>query len=372
MVVLLKENRWLVNEGAGVWHSSPPSKGAVRFHRTMPGYTPTPLVDLPALAQELGVRRVSVKDESARFGLPAFKALGVSYALYRLIQDRVDTHRRVDGFDALRQAAGDIAPLTVVTATDGNHGRALARFAALLGIPARVYVPDVVDQGEIDQIQAEQAHVIVVPGDYDGAVALAARYADAEPTVVLVQDTAWFGYQRIPQYIVDGYATMFAEVDEQLEEDRATLVVTPIGVGSLAQAAIAHYKSRRHPVSILGIEPGTAACVYASLRAGKLLSVETDATIMAGLNCGTPSLLAWPYLRDGLDVTTTVSDAQAAAAVEEFHRFGLQSGPCGAAGLPGLRTVAGAAGGRTALGLNRDSVIVLLSTEKSRPASPVE
>jgi diaminopropionate ammonia-lyase len=208
---------------------------------------------------------------------------------------------------------------------------------------------------------------VVVPEDYDKAVALAAEDADTRASAVLIQDTAWPGYEEIPQYIVDGYSTMFAEVDEQLGSDAASLVITPMGVGSLAQAVLTHYKSRGRAVTVLGVEPDTAACVRSSLLAGRPRSVATGSTVMAGLNCGTPSSLAWPLLRNGLDATTVVSDEQAAAAAAELEALAVPAGPCGAACVPAVRSLL-AADGRATLGLTSGSVVVLLSTEKFRPS----
>ena len=319
---------------------------------------------MPELAAEWNVRRVVVKDESARLGLPAFKALGVFYAIHRVLSDRA--RRSLDDLATLR-AAAQLQPLELVTATDGNHGRALAHVAGLLGLPCRVFVPDVVAPAAIESIRGEGAEVVVVPEDYDKAVALAAEDADTRATAVLIQDTAWPGYEEIPQYIVDGYSTMFAEVDEQLGSDAASLVVTPMGVGSLAQAVLTHYKSRGRAVTVLGVEPDTAACVRSSLLAGHPRSVATGSTIMAGLNCGTPSSLAWPLLRDGLDATTVVSDEQAAAAAAELEALAVPAGPCGAACVPAVRSLL-AADGRATLGLTSGSVVVLLSTEKFRPS----
>ncbi|MFK8849882.1 pyridoxal-phosphate dependent enzyme [Streptomyces sp. Ac-502] len=256
-----------------------------------------------------------------------------------------------------------------MTATDGNHGCALAHVARLLGVTARVVVPDVVASEAIEAIRREGADVVVVAEDYDTAVARAAADADARPDAVLVQDTAWDGYETIPQFIVDGYSTMFAEVDEQLASDTASLVVTPVGVGSLTQAVVTHYKSRGRRVTVLGVEPDSAACVQASLRAQRPVSVATGSTVMAGLNCGTPSSLAWPYLRDGLDASVTVTDTQALAATRRLMEAGISAGPCGAACVPAVRGVLADPTGREALGLTPDSVVVLLSTERSAPSA---
>ncbi|WP_033038087.1 diaminopropionate ammonia-lyase [Streptomyces monomycini] len=360
--------RWCAQPAAASWSCQPPPSQAAAFHRSLPGYRPTPLRDVPSLAVEWGVRRVAVKDESARLGLPAFKALGVFYAVYRVVQARLGTDVAPD-LGSLRAAAHRIPSLQLVTATDGNHGCALAHVARLLGVTARVVVPDVVASEAIEAIRREGAEVVVVAEDYDTAVARAAADADARPGAVLVQDTAWDGYETIPQFIVDGYSTMFAEVDEQLASDTASLVVTPVGVGSLTQAVVTHYKSRGRRVSVLGVEPDSAACVQASLRARRPVSVATGSTVMAGLNCGTPSSLAWPYLRDGLDASVTVTDTQALAASRRLMEAGISAGPCGAACVPAVRGVLADLAGREALGLTPDSVVVLLSTERSAPSA---
>ncbi|GAA3940798.1 diaminopropionate ammonia-lyase [Actinomadura viridis] len=367
---VLTTRSWFFNPHARAWTCPPPPPGAARFHSRLPGYAPTPLVEIPELAREWGVRSVMVKDESERLGLPAFKALGVSYAVCRVVCRLAGVTAPPATLDALREMVSSLPPMELVTATDGNHGRALARFARSLGIPARVLVPDVAGAPAAEAIRAEGAHVIVVAGDYDTAVRRAAREAGSRPGAVLVQDTAWPGYEDVPQWIVDGYSTLLAEIDARLGGEPPALVVVPMGVGSLAQAVVTHYRSRgtEPPTALLGVEPDTAACVHAGLAAGRYRSVPTGSTIMAGLNCGTPSSLAWPYLRNGLDAAVTVSDGQAAAAARELAGHGVPAGPCGAACLAGVRAVLTepGLGGRAALGLGPDSTVVLLSTESPR------
>lgn len=349
---------WLVRPSARTWRCDPAPAEVRGFHTTLPGYSPTPLNELPDLASELGVGRVFVKDESCRLGLPAFKALGASWAVHRTLAERAASGR----------APG---PVTLVTATDGNHGRAVARTARLLGQRAHVFVPRGVHAQAVSAIAAEQAKVTEVEGAYDEAVRLAARAA-AAPDAVLVQDTAWPGYERIPGWIVEGYSTLCAEIDEQLAAQGAAdgpdLVSIPVGVGSLAQAVITHHRS--HPSgrapSLLSVEPETAACVLESLTLGEPVSVTTGDTTMAGLNCGTPSSIAWPYLHGGLDAAVAIPDADSAHAAARLAALGVSSGPCGAAALAGPRAVltgAGAETRRTALGLEATSVVVLLSTE---------
>ncbi|MFJ2030108.1 diaminopropionate ammonia-lyase [Streptosporangium sp. NPDC087985] len=319
------------------------------FHAGLPGYGPTPLTELPALAGDLGVGRVFVKDESSRLDLPAFKALGASWAIHRALSRRPPEAR-----------------VRLVTATDGNHGRAVARMARLLGHRAHIFVPDGVHGSAVAAITAEGARVTRIRGSYDETVRQAATAAD-EPDAVLVQDMAWPGYEQIPGWIVEGYSTLFAEIDAQLSDAGSPgLVVVPAGVGSLAQAAVTHYRSRPPAPALLSVEPDTAACVLASLTRRRPVSVETGVTTMAGLNCGTLSSLAWPYLRDGLDAAVAVTDADSAAAVRDLATLGVSSGPCGAASLAGVRaalTGTGNAERRAALDVGSHTIIVLLSTE---------
>ncbi|MBW5421095.1 diaminopropionate ammonia-lyase [Streptomyces sp. BG9H] len=354
---------WYARPTARKWTCAPPTAKAHPFHTALPDYAPTPLRELPALAAEFGVARVFVKDESARLGLPAFKALGASWAIHRILAERENGTVA----DSAR------APLCLVTATDGNHGRAVARMARQLGQRAHVFVPEGVHPAAVAAIEGEGAEVTAVAGSYDAAVRGAADAAGA-PGALLIQDTAWDGYEEIPALIVEGYETLFAEVDAQLAAAGAeypSLVAVPVGVGSLAQAAVTHYRGRPDttagpPPALLSVEPEAAACVLASLRAGRLTSVTTGVTAMAGLNCGTPSSLAWPVLRDGLDAAVAVSEVAGAAAERDLAALGVPSGPCGAASLAGVRAAlsgAGSAERRGELGLGPASTVVLISTE---------
>lgn len=333
---------WFSNPDASRWSSG---AGVVTrdFHRALPGYAQTPLVDLPGLAAELGVGRVLVKDESGRLGLPAFKVLGASWACTRVLD-------RTPG-------------ASLVTATDGNHGRAVARMASHLGTTATVFVPAVMLQETAALIEAEGARVCRVDGDYDEAVRAAAAHAAELGGRELVQDTAWPGYEEVPGWIVQGYDTLLDEVDEQLGRT-PDLVAVPVGVGSLAQAVVAHYRRPgRAGTRVLAVEPDTADCVITSLLTGTPASVPTGATVMAGLNCGTISSLAWPVLRDGLDAAVVVSDTEALRASSDLGSAGISSGACGAATLAGVRAALTSRTRRGQLDLPDDPVVVLLSTE---------
>ncbi|MFJ9176346.1 diaminopropionate ammonia-lyase [Streptomyces sp. NPDC102360] len=341
---------WFARPGARAWRCAPAPADVRDFHAALSGYAPTRLHELPELADELDVGRVLVKDESNRLGLPAFKALGASWAVHRAL-------------------AGTHGPVTLVTATDGNHGRAVARTARLLGQRAHVLVPRGVHPEAVAAIAGEGAEVTEVPGAYDEAVRRAAEVAAASDAL-LVQDTAWPGYERIPGWIVEGYSTLCAEVDEQLGVQEPDLVVVPVGVGSLAQAVVTYFRSRPsgHAPALLSVEPESAACVLESLARGEPVSVATGDTGMAGLNCGTPSTLAWPVLSEGLDAAVAVRDTDSARAAARLADLGVSCGPCGAAPLAGLRAALSGTGAherRAALGLGPASVVVLLSTEGS-------
>lgn len=369
---------WYSRPDARAWRCKSPPSDPEAFHRSMPGYQRTPLVDFPQLAREVRVGRVLVKDESWRLQLPAFKILGASWAVCRALSER-DTSTRIaktlNELSALRSRSGH---LTLVTATDGNHGRAVARMARLVGADAHVFLPEVADTATVAAIDGEGAKVTVVEDNYDETVRCAARSADDAETL-LVQDTAWPGYEQVPQWIVDGYSTAFREITDQVRAlgiAPVGLMVVPTGVGSLAQAAVVANRSSASPgppAAILAVEPESAACVASSLRLGRPVTVPTGTTNMAGLSCGTPSSIAWPILSRGLDAAITVFDEQSDLAARDLARGGVRSGPSGAASLAGLRSALGEIGGdrrREQLGLTSDSTVVLLSTEGAAGGAP--
>ena len=372
---------WFIRPEARSWPCGIPEhvrSGTVRaFHASLPGYAPTPLTEVPALAGELGVGRVFVKDESSRLGLPAFKVLGASWAIHQYLTDSPASEPAApsaippDVLARLRTAAADRPGLIFVTATDGNHGRAVARMARLTNTPARVFVPAVTDLATRAAIASESAEVTQVNGTYDEAVATARQWAGNHPGAALIQDTAWPGYDQVPTWIVEGYSTLFAELDAQLADGGAgppALVAVPVGVGSLLQAAVVHYRADglQGDVAVLSVEPDTAACLLAAMRAGRPVTIPTANTIMAGLNCGTISSSAWPYFSGGLDAAVAVTDDAARRAAADLAAAGIWSGPSGASSLAGARaalTGPGSPGRRAELGVGPTSVTVLLSTE---------
>ena len=337
-----------------------------QFHRTLDGYRMSPLVELSTVAAELGVGRVFLKDESERLGLPAFKILGASWAVATSLALRVGLKPSSVTLDVLRTALRDTA-LTLVTATDGNHGRAVSHMARLLGMSARIYTPAGVSAAALDGIRSEGAELIEVEQIYDDVVRIAAASVLGNHDELLIQDTSWPGYEDVPRWIVEGYATLFSEIDEQLVALGVApdVVVVPTGVGSLLQSAVEYYRgtSLARP-AVLAVEPGTAACVLESLLADEIRTVDTSRdTIMTGLSTGTPSEIAWPSLRAGLDLAVAVDDDDVRTAVKDFNDLGLDVGPCGAASLAGLRNVMGDSKLKAGLGMPESSVVVLLSTE---------
>lgn len=343
---------WIANQRDKSWKCDGPSRNAVAFHRNLDGYQPTPLVAAPELAKALGVGAIYLKDESNRLGLPAFKALGASWAINRALAELPEGEQ-----------------ICVVTATDGNHGRAVAKFSRILGHSAKIVIPSGVHPAAIQAIKDEGAEVFCLEGSYDDAVARAAELG-SQHGHVLVQDTAWEGYEEVPTWIVEGYTTMFVEIDDQIHEQgipTPDLVIVPTGVGSLLQGALTHYRSSDLGLKtqVISVEPDNAACMVASLQAGKATAVPTDVTVMAGLNCGTPSVLAWPFVTNGLDGAITVSDEQDLDAMRTLTKAGIGAGPCGASGFAALtKLMSGdAEQARADLNLNESSTVVLIITE---------
>lgn len=344
---------------------------ALRFHRSLPGYSATPLIELPEIASELGVGRVFVKDESSRLGLHAFKVLGASYAIAQALSKRWGFDR-VLSLEELQGAAKAQAPVTLFCATDGNHGRAVARTSAMIGLPCQVFIPDSLTTEAKAAIAAEGAVVREFSASYDDVVAeMRAATASQAEHALAIQDTAWPGYHEIPNWIVEGYGTMLQELDAQLASaqlEAADLVLAPAGVGSLAQAIVSHFRGVEKPPVVTVVEPVAAPTIFHALRIGRPEAIETEHTVMLGLNCGTPSELAWPVLQAGVDSAVLVNDDEARASVRTLQAAGVDAGPCGASTLAGARRIVAAA--RDELGIDEHSVVVLFNTE-SLEANPI-
>lgn len=336
---------------------------ATEFHKRLPRYAPSPLISLGGIAREAGVGAVYVKDESNRLGLPSFKILGASWGTFRAITQRLDLTLGTS-IDALREILAASSPLKLYAATDGNHGRAVARMGSILSVPVEVHVPAGMAPTTVEFIESEGAVVVKSTGSYEDAIAAAREAATLCDGGILVQDTAFEGYEDIPAWIVDGYSTMLREIDDQLGDKSADLVITPVGVGSFAQSVVTHFKAPGRQTAVVTVEPDTAACLWGSLREGESVVTETTPTIMAGLDCGAVSTIAWPILKAGVDASVTVSDYEAHLAAVDLQSMGVDAGPCGSAPLAALRRLTAVE--KSKLGLTSDSVILLLCTEASR------
>jgi diaminopropionate ammonia-lyase len=331
--------RSLVNRAADPAAVPAPSRDAAAFHARLDGYAPTPVRELPGLAAELGLGAVLVKDESNRLGLPAFKVLGAVWAVERALRDRPGVH-------------------TLVAASAGNHGRAVAHVAAGRGLRCRVFLPARALAVRRAAIAGEGAEVVVVEGSYEDAVSRAGAAAADDPGVVEIADVGGSGPAA---WVIDGYATLFSEALAQARHD---VVLVPVGVGSLAAAAARH--GAEAGVAVIGVEPATAACLTVSLAAGRPREVPTPGTAMAGLDCAAVSPAAWPSLKAGIRGTVTVSDAEAGAAMGELAAAGLAVGESGAAPLAGLRALVregACADLRAAAGVGPDARVLLVATE---------
>jgi diaminopropionate ammonia-lyase len=311
-----------------------------------------------------------LKDESQRFGLPAYKVLGASWATLRVLE-RMAGHSLEpwDTLDDLRRRLAPLGPLKLITATDGNHGRGVARVAGWLGFAAEIFVPEGTAAARIEGIAVEGARVTVVAGTYDDTVARAAE--SRGPGRLLISDHGWPGYEEIPTWVAEGYETIFQEIEAQLAQQggpEPDLLLVQVGVGTLAGAMVARYRSNDARPLIVGVEPTGAACALLSVEAGApvMIHAGAHASIMAGLNCGTPSTAAWPMLRDGVDAYLAVEDDQARHAMRHLASEGVVSGESGAAsaaGLVELMTGKGSEPVRDAMGVGPRSRVLLISTE---------
>jgi diaminopropionate ammonia-lyase len=289
-----------------------------KFHRRFPQYKPTPLVPLSHLSRSWGVSRVWVKDESKRFGLKAFKVLGAAYALATLMAEQfgIEPEELFSGhLTSLPVKKGGLPP-TFVTATDGNHGRAVAWAAQRLGTRAVVYMPKGSSRARYDAIRSHGAETTIIDGNYDDAVHLAAEQAQKQEAYVLIQDTALPGYQDVPARIMQGYLTIVDESLEQLEGERPTHLFVQCGVGSLAasqQAYLVERFGRKRPLFVV-VEAEQAACYFKSIveGLGRPQKIEGDLqTLMAGLACGEPNALAWEILSRYGDIFVACKDSVA-------------------------------------------------------------
>lgn len=351
------------------------------FHKSFPQYTVTPLARLDNLAARLGLNNLCVKDESYRFGLNAFKVLGGSFAMASHFADETGRDVADMTYDYLTsdELARDFGQATFFTATDGNHGRGVAWAAKRLGKKAVVHMPKGSTKPRFDNIAAEGATVTIEEVSYDECVRMAAAEAEACERGVIVQDTAWEGYEKIPSLIMEGYGTMASEAAEQLREaaiNRPTHVFVQAGVGSLAGAVVGYFANLYpdNPPTFVVMEATNAACLYKGAVAadGEPRIVTGDMpTIMAGLCCGEPNTLGWDILRNHVTAFVACPDWVAARGMRilgapekgDPRVISGESGTVGAGLISTLMTDESYVELRDLIGLDKTSNVLMFSTE---------
>jgi len=356
------------------------ARTARRFHRQIPGYQMSPLVALSNLATMFGVGGIWVKDEASRLELNSFKVLGGSFALYRFIQNRLNIDDSKMNYEYLisKEVKDLLGDITFASATDGNHRRGIAWAAQKLGHPCVIYVHKETSKRRIDAIRSYGATVKIIDGNYDDAVRQIVVDAEKHGWEI-ISDTSWEGYRQVPTWIMQGYSTMMAEIQEQLSCQgipRPTHVFVQAGVGALAAAVTGFYHSLckdKAPKCII-VEPDKAACIFESARKddGEPHSVGGALdTIMAGLACGQPSEIAWNVLKDTGDAFIQVPDYIAARGMRVYATplkgdpF-IVSGESGAVTLGALISILkerGAEELRDFLQIDDSSQILLINTE---------
>lgn len=343
----------------------------------------TPLVSLPGMAAETGVGRIFLKNEALRLGLGSFKALGGAYAVMLLFKRLLEAHlgSEVRVAQLLSPAARDFAPtVTVCCATDGNHGKSVAAGARLLGCRSVIFVHQGVSDARVQALGADE--IVRVPGSYDDSVNESERAAK-EKGWHLISDTSWPGYEKTPAVVGQGYTILADEALRQIEdmgETAPTHVFLQAGVGGFAGSIAGHLADRLGAAkpTIITVEPDRAACVFATAKAGRLASVvPTEPTVMAMLECYTPSLIAWRLLEKTADAFMTVSedDAKQAMRALAFPKAGdtpIVAGESGAAGLAGLLALGRDKEARAALNLGKDSRVLVINTETATDPSSYE
>lgn len=347
-----------------------------KFHSQIEGYEPTPLTSLPVLAEALGVKGIYVKDESYRFGLNAFKVLGGSYALGRLLAKKLDLD--ISEIDLKTVSQKFEKPMVFATATAGNHGTGVAWAARAMGQKAVVYMPKGSPQAAVERIRGLGADCIVTSVNYDDTVRLANKTAE-DNGWELVQDTAWDGYEEIPTWISQGYMTMAGEATDQLaklEEAKPTHVMLQAGVGAMAGGVLGYLADTYGSDSFTSIisEPRAADCLYRSVssEAGEMTSIEGDlSSIMAGLACGEPNPITWPILRDCGNHFSSATDNVAATGMRILGNplhgdpaiTGGESGALNIGLLYALKSNDEYAAIAEEMGLTKDSVVLIFNTE---------
>jgi len=341
-----------------------------------PGYEPTSLLEFPSIAKRSGISCLWYKDEGSRFGLGSFKALGGGYAVFRLLQQLVLKQiGRLPSSEELRDGSVSnvTRQVTVTTATDGNHGRAVAWAAQMFGCRCVIFVPKTCTPGREAAIARFGATVVKTSVGYDESVRQCAREA-SEKGFFVISDSSWQGYCEVPREVMNGYTVMVEEILNQLPyEDALTHVFIQAGVGALAAAVSAHLTNRlgtRAPALVV-VEPDGAACFFASAQAGKAVPApEPVATIMAGLECGEVSSLAWDILRYQATAFATLPDEVVVPTMRLLANPAIGdpkvvAGESSIAGLAALLVCSGDLQLRKILALGPNSRVLVIGSENN-------
>ena len=379
----MEQIRWVMNEmprsddrWLGIMSQAEVAR-ARAFHQSFPQYTVTPLTALPQMAQRLGLGGLWIKDESYRFGLNAFKVLGGSFAMARYIAQKTGRPVEEMTYDYLtsEKLKEEFGQATFFTATDGNHGRGVAWAANRLGQKAVVHMPKGSSAFRYNNIAKEGAQVTIEEVNYDDCVRMAAAEAAATPNGVVVQDTAWEGYEEIPSWIMQGYGTMASEAADQLGQ-APTHIFIQAGVGSLAGAVQGYFANRypENPPKVTVMEAEVAACLYKGAEAGdgdpRIVGGDLQ-TIMAGLACGEPNIIGWDILRNHSTAFVSCPDWVSALGMRMLAAPAKGDAPVtsGESGAVGMGLLAAIMQGdsqkdlREALGLDENSRVLIFSTE---------
>jgi diaminopropionate ammonia-lyase len=350
------------------------------FHRLWPSYKPTPLVSWEKYAARLGLKNILIKDESYRFGLKAFKILGGSYAIGRILGNELTPKSDSLSYNFLKseEVKEKLGDLTFCTATDGNHGRGVAFAANRLGFKAVIFLPAKTVESRIEAIRQTGAEVVITDVNYDETAVIATGEAEKNDWI-LVQDAARPGYTEIPLWIMQGYLTMLDEITEQIEKsgfEKPSHLFLQAGVGSMAASllgGVINIYGNDYPKTII-MEPDRAACFFESFVNGgdEFITAGGDLeTIMAGLACGVPSISAWKIIRDFADIAVACDDNASIDGMRIFARppegdkkiISGESGSVGMGLLSALMQDSKFADVHDLIALNEKSVVLLINTE---------
>ena len=347
----------------------------IRFHKSLPGYAPAPLAALQEQAAAFGIKGIYCKDESHRFGLNAFKGLGGSYAMFRILCEKLGLDYKTADYRYFQkdEVRKQCAKIHFVTATDGNHGKGVSWAAQLFGCNATVFMPKgSVEARRVAIEEAGNATAEITEFNYDQAVEYSWDLARKNDWI-LIQDTAWDGYEQYPEWIIDGYLTLAAEAAEQLGNIIPTHVFLQAGVGAMAGGVLEFLLScyRDKPPVMTIVEPTEAACIYhsAKSRDGRCHSIDGNpVTIMAGLNCGTPCRVTWPAIRDKATFFCACDDIITEEGMRAYANpigsdKAIIAGESGAVTYGLLNRILQDNTLRNLFRINADSVVLLINTE---------